>query len=418
MNMIEKILATASGKREVSPGDVVVARVDLMVMHDLSANFVMKVFENEMEEAAITDPSRIAFVFDHNFAPATQAAAEALAAVRKFAAKHKIRNVFDCGCGSVHHVIIESGLWAPGKVIIGCDSHTPIYGALGGFATGVGNNSMAALGFARGLAWFRIPQTIQIVFHGKTQPCVTARDVSQYLVGYLGEDGAIYKALEYAGPYIETLPVEDRLLFPLQSIDVGGKCGFINPDERTAAFAKAVLGTSDFEMFQNDPGTSYERTVEIDVSRIEPQVACPPTVGNVKPVQETVGVAIDVAEVGGSTGGRLEDIRRLAAFFHGRTVAPGVRLQVVPASRGIYREALREGLLGALFEAGANIFPPGAGSNQAFNMGALAEQEVMISTQARNFPGRNGHPNARHFLASTLTVAASAAAGKITDPRA
>ncbi|HYK57877.1 MAG TPA: aconitase/3-isopropylmalate dehydratase large subunit family protein [Bryobacteraceae bacterium] len=418
MNMIEKILATASGKREVSPGDVVVARVDLMVMHDLSANFVMKVFENEMEEAAITDPSRIAFVFDHNFAPATQAAAEALAAVRKFAAKHKIRNVFDCGCGSVHHVIIESGLWAPGKVIIGCDSHTPIYGALGGFATGVGNNSMAALGFARGLAWFRIPQTIQIVFHGKTQPCVTARDVSQYLVGYLGEDGAIYKALEYAGPYIEALPVEDRLLFPLQSIDVGGKCGFINPDERTAAFAKAVLGTSDFEMFQNDPGTSYERTVEIDVSRIEPQVACPPTVGNVKPVQETVGVAIDVAEVGGSTGGRLEDIRRLAAFFHGRTVAPGVRLQVVPASRGIYREALREGLLGALFEAGANIFPPGAGSNQAFNMGALAEQEVMISTQARNFPGRNGHPNARHFLASTLTVAASAAAGKITDPRA
>jgi 3-isopropylmalate/(R)-2-methylmalate dehydratase large subunit len=236
-------------------------------------------------------------------------------------------------------------------------------------------------------------------------------------VGHLGEDGAIYKALEYAGPYIESLPVEDRLLFPLQSIDVGGKCGFMNPDEKTAAFAKTVLRTSDFEIFQNDPGTCYERTLEIDVSRIEPQVACPPTVGNVKPVQETLGVPINVAEVGGSTGGRLEDIRQLAAFFRGRTVAPGVRLQVVPASRGIYREALREGLLAALFEAGANIFPPSAGSNQAFNMGALAEDEVMISTQARNFPGRNGHPNARHYLASTLTVAASAAAGRITDPR-
>ena len=416
--MIEKILAKASGKKEVAPGEVVVARADLMVMHDLSANFVMKVFENEMEEGAIADPSRIAFVFDHNFAPATQAAAEALAAVRKFAAWHKIRNVFDSGCGSVHHVIIESGLWAPGKVIIGCDSHTPIYGALGAFATGVGNNSMAALGFARGLAWFRVPPTIQIIFHGETQPGVAARDVSQYLVGHLGEDGAIYKALEYAGPYIEALPVEDRLLFPLQSIDVGGKCGFMNPDEKTAAFAKTVLGTSDFEMFQNDPGTCYERTLEVDVSRIEPQVACPPTVGNVKPVQETLGVPINVAEVGGSTGGRLEDIRRLAAFFRGRTVAPGVRLQVVPASRGIYREALREGLLAALFEAGANIFPPSAGSNQAFNMGALAEDEVMISTQARNFPGRNGHPNARHYLASTLTVAASAATGKISDPRA
>lgn len=417
MNMIEKILAKASGKKEVAPGEVVVARADLMVMHDLSANFVMKVFENEMEEGAIADPARIAFVFDHNFAPATQAAAEALAAVRKFAARHKIRNVFDSGCGSVHHVIIESGLWAPGKVIIGCDSHTPIYGALGAFATGVGNNSMAALGFARGLAWFRVPPTIQIVFHGETQFGVTARDVSQYLVGHLGEDGAIYKALEFAGPYVEALSVEDRLLFPLQSIDVGGKCGFMNPDEKTAAFAKTVLGTSDFEMFQNDPGTCYERTLEVDVSRIEPQVACPPTVGNVKPVQETLGVSINVAEVGGSTGGRLEDMRRLAAFFRGRTVAPGVRLQVVPASRGIYREALREGLLAALFEAGANIFPPSAGSNQAFNMGALAEDEVMISTQARNFPGRNGHPKARHYLASTLTVAASAAVGCITDPR-
>ncbi|HEY7335429.1 MAG TPA: aconitase/3-isopropylmalate dehydratase large subunit family protein [Bryobacteraceae bacterium] len=417
MNMVEKILAKASGKKEVAPGDVVIAKVDLMVMHDLSANFVMKVFENEMEAAQIADPSRIAFVFDHNFAPATQPAAEALAAVRKFAAKHKIRNVFDSGCGSVHHVIIESGLWAPGRVIIGCDSHTPIYGALGAFATGVGNNSMAALGFARGLGWFRVPQTIQILFHGQTRPCITARDVSQYLVGYLGEDGAIYKALEYAGPYIRSLSVQDRMLFPLQSIDVGGKCGFIDPDDKTAAFARAILGGADFELFRNDPGASYERVHEIDVSKIEPQVACPPTVGNVKPVQETIGVPINVAEVGGSTGGRLEDIREVAAFFRGRTVAPGVRLQVVPASRGIYREALREGLLETLFEAGANIFPPSAGSNQAFNMGALAEDEVMISTQARNFPGRNGHPNARHFLASTLTVAASAAGGKIVDPR-
>jgi len=417
MNVIERILAKASGKKEVAPGDVVIAKVDLMVMHDLSANFVMKVFENEMEGGTIADPSRIAFVFDHNFAPATQQAAEALASVRKFAAKHGIRNVFDSGCGSVHHVIIEAGLWAPGRVVIGCDSHTPIYGALGAFATGVGNNSMAALGFPRGLGWFRIPETIKIVFHGEPSRGVTARDVSQFLVGHLGEDGAIYKALEYAGDYIEALPVEDRLLFPLQSIDVGGKCGFINPDEKTAAFAKATLGRNDFDLFANDPDCTYCETREIDVSRIEPQVACPPTVGNVKPVQETVGVRIDVAEVGGSTGGRLEDIRQLAEFFRGRKVAEGVRLQVVPASRGIYLAALREGLLETLFAAGANVFPPSAGSNQAFNMGALAEDEVMISTQARNFPGRNGHPKARHFLASTLTVAASAVTGRITDPR-
>ena len=417
MNMIEKILAKGSGKKEVHPGDVVIAKVDLMVMHDLSANFVMKVFENEMEAGTIADPSRIAFVFDHNFAPATQQAAEALAAVRKFAARHDIRNVFDSGCGSVHHVIIENGLWAPGRIIIGCDSHTPIYGALGAFATGVGNNSMAALGFPRGLGWFRIPETIQIVFHGRTQPGVAPRDISQYLVGYLGEDGAVYKALEYAGPYMQELPVEDRLLFPLQSIDVGGKCGFINPDAKTVAFAKAHAGTEDFEIFTNDPGTSYREIREIDVSRIGPQVACPPTVGNVKPVEGAVGVPVNIAEVGGSTGGRLEDIRQLAGFFKNRKVHAGVRLQVVPASRGIYRAALREGLMETLFDAGANIFPPSAGSNQAFNMGAMAEDEVMISTQARNFPGRNGHPKARHYLGSTLTVAASAVKGRITDPR-
>src|SRR5215469_13554684 len=236
MNMIEKILAKGAGKKEVSPGDVVVARVDLMVMHDLSSNFVMRVFENEMENASICDPGRIAFVFDHNFAPANQQAAETLAAVRRFAVRHRIRNVFDGGHGSVHHCIIENGLWAPGQIIIGCDSHTPIYGALGVFATGVGNNSMAALGFAHSLAWFRVPETMHVLFHGRAQPGVSARDVAQYLVGRIGEDGAIYRAIEYAGPYVEQLSIEDRMLFPLQSIDVGGKCGFINPDERTITF--------------------------------------------------------------------------------------------------------------------------------------------------------------------------------------
>jgi homoaconitate hydratase family protein len=417
VNMVEKILAKASGQREVRPGDVLVANVDRMVMHDLSASFVMKVFENEMQDGSIADPDRIAFVFDHNFAPATQAAAEALAAVRKFAAKHNIRHVFDGGCGSIHHVIIEAGLWAPGQVVIGCDSHSPIYGALGAFATGVGNNSMAALGLAHGKCWFKVPETMQIRLHGSPGPCVCARDVTQYVVGHIGEDGAIYKAMEFAGDYIESLSVEDRLLFPLQAIDMGGKTGFINPDSKTAAYAESVLGSRAFEFHTNDPGTSYERVVEIDVSKLEPQIACPPAVGNVKPVGEAVGVPVSIAEVGGSTGGRLEDIRQIAEYFQGRKVHPGVRLQIVPASRGIYRAALREGLFEILHEAGANIFPPSAGSNQAYNMGAMAEDEVMISTQARNFPGRNGHPKARHYLASTLTVAASAAQGRITDPR-
>jgi len=250
MNMIEKILARASGRKQVAPGEIVVAKVDLMVMHDLSSNFVMKVLENEMKNGSVADPSRIVFVFDHTFSPPTEQAAQVLANVRRFAAKHGIQHVFDCGQGSVHHVIIENGLWAPGQVIIGCDSHTPIYGALGAFATGVGNNSMAALGFAHGLGWFRVPETFQVLLKGKTRTGVTPRDVAQYVVGHIGEDGAVYKALEYAGPYIEDLSVEDRVLFPLMSIDLGAKCAYINPDEKTVAFAKAFSASKDFEVFQ------------------------------------------------------------------------------------------------------------------------------------------------------------------------
>ena len=417
MNMIEKILAKASGKAQVAPGEIVVAKLDLMVMHDLSSNFVMKVLENEMKNGTIAGPSKIVFVFDHTFSPPTEQSAQVLANVRRFAAKHGIKHVFDCGAGSVHHVIIEAGLWAPGQVIIGCDSHTPIYGALGAFATGVGNNSMAALGFAHGLGWFRVPETFQVLLKGKTRTGVTPRDVAQYVVGHIGEDGAVYKSLEYAGPYIEGLSVEDRMLFPLMSIDLGAKCAYINPDEKTVAYAKAFSSSKNFEIFRNDPETPYARVFEIDVSKLEPQVACPPTVGNVKPIPEAVGVAIDIAEVGGSTGGRLGDLRELARLFKGRQVHPGLRMQVVPATRGIYRAALKEGLIETLVDAGATIFPPSAGSNQAVNMGAMAEEEVMISNQARNFPGRNGSPKARHYLASTITVAASALAGKIADPR-
>ncbi|HEY2383949.1 MAG TPA: aconitase/3-isopropylmalate dehydratase large subunit family protein [Terriglobia bacterium] len=414
MNVIEKILAKASGRKEVAPGEVIIANVDLMVMHDLSANFVMRVFREELDGGTILDPSRIAIVFDHNFSPATEEAARTLHKVRRFAAEHGIRNLFNGGNGSLHHVIIENGLWAPGQVIIGCDSHTPVYGALGVFATGVGNNSMAALGFQHGKAWFRIPSTMQVFLHGKTRGTVAPRDVAQYVVGHLGEDSAIYRALEYAGPYVEQLSIEDRMLFPLMSIDLGAKASFINPDEKTAAYARAFSKIKDFEMFTNDANAKYERIVDIDVSQLEPQVACPPTVGNVKGLSEVEGTHIDLAEIGGSTGGRLDDLRVAAGILKGCRIDPGVRLQVVPANRSVYKAALQEGLIEALHDAGAVIFPPSAGSNQAVNMGAMSEEEVMISNQARNFPGRNGHPKAKHYLGSARTVASSALNGKIS----
>lgn len=414
MNVIEKILAKASGKTEVAPGEVVIAKVDLMVMHDLSANFVMRVFREELGDGKILDPSRIAFVFDHNFSPATEEAARTLYKVRRFAADHGIQNLFNGGNGSLHHVIIENGLWAPGQVIIGCDSHTPIYGALGVFATGVGNNSMAALGFQHGKAWFRVPSTMQVFLHGTPRTNVSPRDIAQFVVGHLGEDSAIYQAIEYAGPYIEQMSIEDRMLFPLMSIDLGAKASYINPDEKTAAYARAFSKFKDFNLMANDSDAKYERVVDIDISKLEPQVACPPTVGNVKPLSEVVDIAIDIAEIGGSTGGRLDDLRVAAGILKGQRIHRDVRLQVVPANRSIYKAALKEGLIEVLHDAGAVIFPPSAGSNQAVNMGAMSEEEVMISNQARNFPGRNGHPKARHYLGSARTVAASALKGKIS----
>lgn len=414
MNVVEKILAKASGKREVAPGEVVIANVDLMVMHDLSANFVMRVFREELGGGKILDPSRIAFVFDHNFSPATEEAARTLYKVRRFAAEHGIQNLFNGGNGSLHHVIIENGLWAPGQVIIGCDSHTPIYGALGVFATGVGNNSMAALGFQHGKAWFRVPSTMQVFIHGTARPDVSARDVAQYVVGHLGEDSAIYQAIEYGGPFVQALSIEDRMLFPLMSIDLGAKASYINPDDKTVAYARAFSKFKDFDVITNDGGVRYECVVDIDVSKLEPQVACPPSVGNVKPLSEVAGVAIDIAEIGGSTGGRLDDLRVAAGILKGQHINRNVRLQVVPANRSVYKAALKEGLVEVLHEAGAVIFPPSAGSNQAVNMGAMSEEEVMISNQARNFPGRNGHPKARHYLGSARTVATSALNGKIS----
>src|SRR5436309_8724294 len=235
------------------PGDA-----DRMVMHDLSANFVSRAFREELGGGSIKDPSRIAFVFDHNFSPATEEAARTLCKVRRFAADHGITHVFNGGSGSLHHVIIENGLWAPGQIIIGCDSHTPIYGALGVFATGVGNNSMAALGFQYGKAWFKVPETVQIFLSGAPGKGVSARDVAQYVVGYMGEDSAVYKALEYGGPYVQNLSIEDRMLFPLMSIDLGAKAAFINPDEKTVAYARLFSSFWNFELVTNDTDAEYQ----------------------------------------------------------------------------------------------------------------------------------------------------------------
>jgi len=267
-----------------------------------------------------------------------------------------------------------------------------------------------------GKAWFKVPETVRIELHGTTATGTTARDVALWLVSQIGEGGLIYAALDFAGPYVKNLSFWDRWLFPLLCVDVGAKCAFVEPDEVTAAFALTLPGV-DLSLLERSDGDEPSARREFDVSELGPQVACPPTVGNVRPVEDIAGTPVQWAELGGHAGGRLEDFRMAAEVLRGRRVHSEVRFNLVPSSREVFAEALAEGLVAELHEAGGTWFPPSTGSNQAANMGAMAADEAMISTQARNFPGRNGSPKASMYLASALTVAASAVAGVIADPR-
>lgn len=414
MNMIEKILTRASGRTAVTPGEVVVADVDCLLLHDLSGYLTAKVFEEQVKRP-MRYPERVVMIFDHHFSPPTEEQAKILQENRRFARRHGI-HLFDCGQGNTHHVGVRNGFIRPGTVVVGSDSHTPVHGALGCFATGIGNDSHAGTVMPFGKAWFKIPETIRIELAGSHGPGVTPRDVAQWLIGKIGEGGAIYKALEFTGPYIVGLDVWDRWLFPLIVVDLGAKCGYIEPDEKTIAFVRSVTAHP-FDVVRGDPDRRYEAVWEWEISDLEPQVACPPTVGNVRPVGDVAGAPIQWAELGGHGGGRLEDIRMASRILRGRKVAPGVKFNLVPSSRAVFTQAAREGLVESLHEAGATWFPPSTGSNQAINMGALAADEAMISTHVRNFPGRNGSPEAKMYLASALTVAASAVKGAIADPR-
>ena len=414
MNLVEKILARASGRREVTPGEIVVADVDCLLLHDLSGYLTSRVFENEVRRP-MRYPDRVVMVFDHHFSPPTEEQARVLEENRAFARRHGI-HLFDCGSGNIHHVGVRNGFVRPGTVVVGSDSHTPVHGTLGCFAAGLGNNSHAGMVMPFGKAWFRVPETTRIELTGRHKKAVTPRDAALWLTGQIGEGGAVYRALNFAGPYIDELEVWDRWLFPLITIDVGAKCGFIDPDDKTREFVSRVTDAP-FEAMHSDSAAEASETVAVDVSDLEPQVAASPTLGNVHPVGDMAGAEIQWAELGGHGGGRIEDIRQAAEILRGRTIAEGVKFNVVPSSRQVFAQACAEGLVADLFAAGCTWFPPSTGSNQAINMGAMAATESMVSTHARNFPGRNGSAQARMYLASASTVAASAVRGKLTDPR-
>jgi 3-isopropylmalate/(R)-2-methylmalate dehydratase large subunit len=413
VKLAEKILARASGRELVEPGEIVVADVDGLVMHDLSCYLTSKVFE-ERVGLPVRYPERVTVVFDHTFSPPSEETANVLLHDRAWARRHGV-NLYDCGSGNIHHVVAHGGYARPGSVIVGSDSHTPVYGALGAFAAGIGNDSHAGTVLPYGKAWFRVPETVHVTLTGALAPGTTARDVALWLVGQIGEGGAVYKALQFDGELVDSLSFWDRWLLPLITVDVGAKCGLIEPDEKTAAFMRAVPERPGHEPLHGDPGDVSERW-SYDVSELAPQVACPPTVGNLRPAAE-LDRELGWAELGGHGGGRIEDLRLAAEVLRRAPKHPDVRFNIVPSSRPVFAQALAEGLVAELHAAGATFFPPSTGSNQAVNMGAMGAGEAMISTHARNFPGRNGSIEAEMYLASSLTVAASATRGRITDPR-
>jgi 3-isopropylmalate/(R)-2-methylmalate dehydratase large subunit len=414
MNLVEKILARASGRGSVEPGEIVIANVDRLIMHDLSGYLTAQVYDQRVN-VPVRYPERAVMVFDHHFSPPTERQAVVLESNREWARKHGI-NLIDCGNGNLHHAVVRRGFIQPGMIVVGSDSHTPVHGALGALGVALGNDSHAGTVLPHGKAWFRVPRTVRIELGGRLPPGSSARDVALWLVGQIGEGELNYAALEFGGPFVTGLGFWDRWLLPLITVDLGAKCGYIEPDRVTEEFVRSLPGGT-VDLLQRGDGPEAASVLTFDVSEVGPQVACPPTVGNVHPVQEVAGKPVQWAELGGHGGGRLEDMRAAAAVLDGRRVHPDVRFNIVPSSREVFAEAAREGLVLALHEAGATWFPPSTGSNQAYNMGALAPGETMISTHARNFPGRNGSANAEVYLASAASVAAAAVAGEIAGPR-
>ncbi|MBS7646448.1 MAG: homoaconitase large subunit [Candidatus Bathyarchaeia archaeon] len=415
MNISEKILAKASGRKEVSPGEIVEATVDMAMINDITGPLAIEAFY-KIGVKKVWENERIVMVLDHQVPADSAKSAELHKIMRKFAKEQDIRYFYDVGFGGVcHQVMVEKGHVRPGELIVGADSHTCTYGALGAFGTGIGSTEMAAV-FATGKIWLKVPETIKFNVIGKFQRFVGAKDLILNIIGQIGADGATYKAMEFDGPTIKGMSVSDRLTICNMAVEAGAKTGIINPDETALAYVKNRTNKP-INLLKSDEDAKYEKVIDVDVSLLEPQVACPSSVDNVKPVSEVEGTPIDQAFIGSCTNGRVEDLRLTAEIVKGKKIKKGVRLIVTPASHEVYLQALKEGLLRALAEAGACICSPTCGACFGGHMGLLADGETCISSSNRNFVGRMGSPKAQIFLASPATVAASALKGEITDPR-
>ncbi len=420
MTIVEKILARASGKKEVSPGDIVMAKIDRAMVHDITGPLTVNVLrEHNIEK--VWDNERIVILFDHQVPADSIKAAENHKLMRNFVKKHNIKYFYDIREGVCHQVLPEKGFVAPGEVIVGADSHTCTHGAFGAFATGIGSTDMAHV-FATGELWFKVPETIYFNINGELKEFVTSKDVILYIIGEMGVDGAVYKACQFGGETVRNMSIASRMTMTNMAIEMGGKTGIIEPDEKTINYVKEAMkkhGTErEFKVVKADEDAEYEEIIDIEADKIEPVVACPHNVDNVKPVREVAGKEIDQVFIGSCTNGRFEDLKMAADFIdkHGG-IADNVRVIVTPASREEFLKALKAGVIEKFLKHGCVVTNPSCSACMGSLYGVLADYEVCVSTSNRNFRGRQGSLKAEIYLASPITAAACAVKGEIVDPR-
>ena len=408
----EKILSKASGK-DAYAGDIVVAEVHAAMAHDGTALLAIEAFE-EMRGEKLWNPSRVFLVLDHVAPSATEAFSKVHMRMRDFATRHRA-NFYEVGSGICHQLMVESGYVQPGRIIVGADSHTCTYGALGSFATGIGSTEMAAV-FLSGKLWFKVPETMRVIWKGSLPYMVTPKDVILKTIGTVKADGATYQTIEFRGSAIDEMSVEGRLTLCNMAVEMGAKTGIVEPDKKTCEYLQSH-GAKSEKPIVGDHDAQYAQTLNFDASELEPQVACPHQVENAKLVSSIEGVKVDQVFLGSCTNGRIEDLRLAAEILKGKKVAKGVRMIVIPASRKVYLQALKEGLVEVFVESGGMVCNPGCGPCVGAHQGILAQGEVCVSTSNRNFKGRMGCMDAEIYLVSPATAAATAISGEITDPR-
>ncbi len=415
MTMTQKILAAAAGLPEVKAGQLIEADLDLVLGNDITSPVAIHEMD-KFHTDGVFHKDKIALVMDH-FAPNKDIkSAQHCKCVREFACKHEISNYFDVGEMGIEHALLpEKGLTVAGDVIIGADSHTCTYGALGAFSTGVGSTDMAA-GMATGKAWFKVPAAIKFELIGKPSKWVSGKDIILHIIGKIGVDGALYKSMEFMGDGISNLSMDDRFTIANMAIEAGGKNGIFPVDDIAIAYMKEH-SNREFKVYEADEDAEYDEEYTIDLSTLKPTVAFPHLPENTKTIDEVGEIMIDQVVIGSCTNGRLEDLRIAAEVLRGQKVAKGIRCIVIPATQRIYLEAMEEGLLKDFIEAGAIVSTPTCGPCLGGYMGILAEGERCVSTTNRNFVGRMGHVESEIYLASPAVAAASAIAGKISAPK-